>query len=93
MPLYVDHPVWPWRGRTWAHLISDHSYDELHEAARSLAIPERAFDGDHYDIPGERWHEVVAFGAHPVGSREIVRLLRQSGLRMPKHQRPGGVFS
>ena len=86
MSLYVDKPVWSWRGRNWSHLISDRSFEELHAAARSLQIPERAFDGDHYDIPEERWDEVVAAGAQPVGSREIVRLLNAAGLRRPKHR-------
>ncbi|WP_153505986.1 DUF4031 domain-containing protein [Cumulibacter manganitolerans] len=84
MPLYVDQPVWQWRGRQWAHLISDRSFDDLHHAARALQIPERAFDGDHYDIPQERWADVVAYGARPVSSREIVRLLTAAGLRRPK---------
>lgn len=87
MTLYVDHPIWPWRDRLWAHLISDSGPEELHAAARELLIPQRAFDGDHYDVPEERWAEIVAYGAQPVSSREIVRVLKASGLRRPKHQR------
>lgn len=87
MALYVDRPIWQWRGMLWAHLIADTSLDELHAAARALQIPTRAFDGDHYDIPEERWSQVVAYGALPVSSREIVRVLRTAGLRAPKHLR------
>ncbi|WP_134325272.1 DUF4031 domain-containing protein [Cumulibacter soli] len=87
MGLYVDRPIWPWRDRMWAHLIADSTFDELHTAARALNIPEQAFDGDHYDIPEDRWEEVVAYGAVPVSSRDIVRLLRTAGLRAPKHLR------
>ena len=29
MALLIDTPRWPWRGRLWAHLISDESIDEL----------------------------------------------------------------
>src|ERR1700738_3350135 len=47
--ILVDAAVWPWRGRRWAHLVSDDSYDELHGFARQLGIPRRAFQGDHYD--------------------------------------------
>lgn len=87
MALYVDRPIWQWRGMLWAHLITDTTFAELHAAARELQIPPRAFDGDHYDVPEERWLQIVAYGAQPVSSREIVRLLRQSGLRAPKHLR------
>ena len=31
--ILVDPAVWPWRGRRWAHLVSDHSIDELHDFA------------------------------------------------------------
>ncbi len=50
MTILVDSAVWPWRGRLWAHLVSDASLDELHAFAARLALPERSFGGDHYDI-------------------------------------------
>ena len=87
MTLYVDRPIWPWRDRLWAHLVADTTLADLHAAARELQIPERAFDGDHYDVPEERWDEIVRYGARPVSSREIVRVLRAAGLRSPKHRR------
>lgn len=87
MALYVDRPIWQWRGLLWAHMIADTTYDELHAAARDLQLPTRAFDGDHYDVPEERWLEIVEYGVQPVSSRELVRLLRLSGLRAPKHLR------
>lgn len=90
MALYIDRPVWPSRGHRWAHLISALSFDELHGFARELGLPERAFDGDHYDIRDDLWAQAVAAGATPVSSREIVRLLVAAGLRRPKGrtQRP-----
>ena len=45
MTILVDSAVWPWRGRLWAHLISDASLDELHAFAARLALPERSFGG------------------------------------------------
>ena len=77
----VDQAVWPWRGRRWAHLASDASYEELHEFAASLGIPRRAFQGDHYDVPADVREEALAAGAEPVDSRELVSRLRASGLR------------
>jgi hypothetical protein len=82
--ILVDPAVWPWRGRQWAHLVSDQSYDELHEFAGRLGIPRRAFQGDHYDIPAELRDEALALGAVPVSAREVVRRLQQSGLRRRK---------
>lgn len=84
--VYVDPPAWPGRGRLWSHLISDVSYAELHAFAEMLGAPRRGFDGDHYDIPSERFAAAVWLGARVVPSREIVRLLTGAGLRRPKHR-------
>ena len=82
--ILVDPAVWPWRGRRWAHLVSDQSYDELHAFAERLGIPRRAFQGDHYDIPAELREEALTLGAAPVSSRELVKRLQESGLRRRK---------
>ncbi len=83
----VDPPLWPRHGTVWGHLVSDASYDELHAFAARAGIPRRAFDHDHYDVPAERWDDVVALGAHPVSTRDLVRRLRSSGLRVPARDR------
>ena len=80
---YIDPPAWPGHGRLWSHLVSDVSYDELRLFADGLGVPRRAFDRDHYDLPARRYADAVAAGAVEVGSRELVRLLRESGLRRP----------
>ncbi|MPZ97329.1 MAG: DUF4031 domain-containing protein [Propionibacteriales bacterium] len=82
--IVIDPPAVPRYGRLWAHLASDTSYDELHEFARRLGVPERGFDRDHYDVPAELWERAVASGAVPISSRELVLLLRSAGLRRPK---------
>jgi hypothetical protein len=83
----VDEPRWWWRGRRWCHLVSDVSLDELHAFADALGISRRAFQGDHYDIPEEHRDAVVAAGAVPVESRELVRRLRAAGLRLSPAER------
>ena len=35
----------------WSHPVSDVSFPELHAFAAELGIPERAFEGDHDDVP------------------------------------------
>ena len=48
-------------------------------------MPPRAFERDHYDVPSELYEEAVRLGAQPIGCQELVRRLRESGLRRPKH--------
>lgn len=84
MTILIDPPRWFFRGRDWSHLVSDVSYDELHAFVQARGIPRVAFQGDHYDIPEERYAEMVAAGALPTDTRTIVRRLRAAGLRRPK---------
>ncbi len=88
--ILIDPPAVPSRGRMWSHVASDESYDELHEFARALGIPERGFDRDHYDVPAEYYDQVIALGAQPVTSRELVKRLVASGLRRRKGATPEG---
>ena len=74
--IFVDPPIWPGHGRLWSHLISDSSYDELHAFARAVGIP----------VPVELYEQVVAAGAVPVSSREVVRRLDAAGLRKRKRR-------
>ena len=82
--ILIDPPNAPGHGRLWSHLASDTSYDELHVFAAGLGIPPRGFDRDHYDVPKEWYDQVVAAGAFPVTSRELVARLTASGLRRRK---------
>ena len=79
--VYIDPPTWPGHGHLWSHLISDRSYQELHDFAARLGIPRRGFERDHYDVIAERYGAALAAGAQPVSSREIVVLLTAAGLR------------
>ena len=82
MTVYIDPPIWPGHGHLWSHLISDRSYEELHEFAARIGIPRRGFERDHYDV--------IAEGARPVSSREIVILLTEAGLRRRRQSRLAG---
>ena len=85
--ILIDPPNAAGRGRLWSHLASDTSYDELHAFARGVGIPERGFDRDHYDVPSEWYDDMLAAGAVPVTSRELVSRLLSAGLRRRKSQR------
>jgi hypothetical protein len=87
--ILIDEAVWPAHGTVWAHLVSDSSLAELHAFAAAAGIPERGFDNDHYDVPQERWDDMVARGAEPVTGRELLRRLQVAGLRVrQKDKRP-----
>lgn len=87
MTVLLDPPLWPRHGRLWGHLVSDTSLAELHELAARAGIPRRGFDLDHYDVPAEAYPELLRQGARAVDSRELVRRLRASGLRIPARDR------
>lgn len=85
--IFIDAPNWPGHGRYWSHLISDESVAEVREFADRLGIPRRAFDGDHYDIPAERFDECLAAGAILCSSHDLVVKLNAAGLRRRKRSR------
>lgn len=82
--ILIDPPAVPRWGRVWSHLASDSSYAELHAFAAERGLPARGFDRDQYDLPGDLYDAMVAAGARPVSSRELVIALRRAGLRRPK---------
>ena len=84
--ILIDPPIWPAHGTLWGHLVSDSSYDELHEFARMAGLSPRAFERDHYDYPASRYDALVALGAEPVRSQELVRRLVRAGLRRRAHE-------
>jgi len=65
----------------WAHLVSDRSYEELHDFARRLGKRRLGFQGDHYDIDEIDRDRAIDLGAELVDSRDLVRRLRRAGLR------------
>ncbi len=86
MTIWIDRPMWPRHGTVFAHLISDESLAELHDFAVRVALHPRSFEGDHYDVPLERYAAVVAAGATAISGQELVRRLVDSGLRLRKRR-------
>ncbi|GAB3633642.1 hypothetical protein GCM10027421_29950 [Microbacterium shaanxiense] len=87
MTVLIDDPIWPAHGRLWAHLVSEHSLEELHAFALANDLPARAFDLDHYDVPADALPRLIAAGAVHVGGKELTRRLIASGLRIPARDR------
>lgn len=86
--MLVDDARWEWRGRRWAHLVSDESHEELHGFAGAIGVRRLAFQGDHYDVDAVDRARALARGAVAVPSRELVRRLRRAGLR-DRRAKPG----
>lgn len=82
MAIYIDPPAWPAHGTLWSHLISDSNYDELHAFAAHLGVPRRGFDLDHYDVPASLHAAAITQGARAISARDVVHVLRGSGLRV-----------
>lgn len=91
MTLWIDEPMWPAHGRLFAHLISDISSAELHAFALGQGMHPRAFDGDHYDVPQERWQGLADAGAIVTTGVDLARRLNASGLRLRKRRGDRGV--
>lgn len=87
MTLFIDPPAWPAHGTLFSHLVSDGSLQELRLFARAAGVPDRAFDLDHYDVPAERYDELVAAGAVAVEGGDLARRLAGSGLRVSGAER------
>ncbi|MDP9401613.1 MAG: DUF4031 domain-containing protein [Actinomycetota bacterium] len=81
LSVYVDEPLWEWRGRRWCHLVAD-APEELHALAADLGLRRAWFQSrpgrpwkDHYDLPQEERERAIALGAVPLSFRETGALL------------------
>lgn len=94
MAILIDTAIWPWRDWLWCHMVSDTSIDELKAFAAELGIPERGFQGDHFDVPEHMRSVAISQGAIEVTSREILSALYKAGIRKrpsERHGRPKNV--
>ncbi|MBA4812330.1 MAG: DUF4031 domain-containing protein [Acidimicrobiales bacterium] len=89
--ILLDKPRWPWRGRLWGHMVSDVSLEELHAFALNIGKRRIGFQGDHYDINEDEHQLALEAGATKVDSRELVRRLRDSGLRQRSNSPPWNI--
>jgi len=50
--ILIDIPIWAAHGTVFAHLVSDASFEELHDFAARVGVPRGAFDGGPLRRPG-----------------------------------------
>lgn len=67
--VYVDPPIWEWRGKNWCHLTAD-STSELHAFAAKLGLRRSWFQHkprapwqDHYDVTEGMRFKAIKLGA------------------------------
>ena len=70
-------------------MVSDTSVTELKEFAAELGLPDRGFQGDHFDVPEHMREIAISAGAIEVTTRQILKALYDSGIRKPPSQRRG----
>jgi hypothetical protein len=82
MAVYVDDPIWQWRGLRWCHLLAD-SLDELHRFAAELGIKPTSFQCPpkasipHYDLTGHERARAIALGAVVCTRVEVALICRR----------------
>lgn len=90
MTVFVDDPIWLWKGRKWCHLMAD-EIDELHRFAKLIGLHRLSYQGPpktsapHYDITGFERDRALRLGALPCGRAEIVELYRRQ--KTPRNRR------
>ena len=96
LAVYVDEPIWEWRGRSWCHLVADEG-DELHRFAARLGLRRRWFQAhpdrpwrDHYDLPEELRGLALARGAVAVSTREMGHMQAERRRAARREQQASG---
>ena len=64
-----------WRGRMWAHLVSDQDLQELHAFAQRIGLKRSWFQREsypHYDITAVKRDKAIAMGAREATPQELI---------------------
>jgi hypothetical protein len=81
MAVYVDNPIWPFRGMMMCHMVAD-TPDELHEMADRIGMHRKWFQSiakarrPHYGLPEPRRALALQFGAIEVDAFRLVEICR-----------------
>lgn len=81
MSIFVDDPVWPYRGMLMCHMLTDGSLDELHAMADKIGVSRRHFQWKpgrtpHYDICKSKRALAMKFGAVEIDRAKTVEIMR-----------------
>ena len=80
MTVYVDDPIWPFRGMVMCHMVAD-TLDELHAMAERIGMQRAWFQEPpkashpHYDLNEERRSLALELGAVYVPAKVLARAI------------------
>lgn len=87
--IYVDEPIFPYRGQMYCHMATDGDLEELHEMADKIGLSRRWFQNHpthpHYDLAPSKRILAIEQGA-----------VETTTLEMSKHcfwYKPGTYFT
>lgn len=81
MAIYVDNPIWKLGRMKMCHMVAD-SKEELIDMANKISVNLKhiQYEGlpkEHFDICKSKREVAISYGATPVSSKEIVRIIRR----------------
>lgn len=77
MSVYVDDPIWPFRGMVMCHLLAD-TPEELFAMADRIGMPRKYFQlhsSPHFDITEMQRMLAVRAGAIEIDKRKVVAII------------------
>jgi hypothetical protein len=80
--VYVDNPIWPYRGMLMCHMVAD-TPEELHVMADKIGMQRKWFQSfakakrPHYDVSEPKRRLAVQYGAIEVDSNSLVEICRR----------------
>ena len=84
MTVYVDEAIYPYKGMTMCHMISD-TIDELNQMADMINVNRKEFQRNskypHYDICKSKRKLALKYGAKEINIHDLVELLKK--IRIP----------
>lgn len=90
--VYVDAPIWPYRGMVMCHMFAER-LEDLHAMADRIGVARRWFQNrpgfPHYDISKSKRRLAVQFGALEVDRQQFIQVL--SRMRMGRTKPPRGT--
>lgn len=79
MTVYVDEPIYPYRGQLYCHLFTDGDVSELHTFAGLIGLKRAWFqnhapgDHPHYDVSPSKRALALQYGAQFMAGKDWIK--------------------
>ena len=81
--IYVDSPIFPFRGQMYCHMATDGDLNELHQMASRIGLKPSWFQNKpghpHYDLAPSKRALAIKYGAMEVSSIDMIRTCFRKG--------------